>query len=98
MADIEHLGIGINTNVEYNSLKEAEKTTRKFISDLGVLEKRFDRLKAPDFTEQFNRNKNSVEETSRTVAGLKKQLGGMATKSGQTTATVKKHLEETKNS
>lgn len=98
MADIEHLGIGINTNVEYNSLKEAEKTTRKFISDLGVLEKRFDRLKAPDFTEQFNRNKNSVEETSRTVAGLKKQLGGMATESGQTTATVKKHLEETKNS
>lgn len=98
MADIEHLGIGINTNVEYNSLKEAEQTTRKFISDLGVLEKRFDRLKAPDFTEQFNRNKNSVEETSRTVAGLKKQLGGMATESGQTTATVKKHLEETKNS
>jgi len=98
VADIEHLGIGINTNVEYNSLKEAEKTTRKFISDLGVLEKRFDRLKAPDFTEQFNRNKNSVEETSRTVAGLKKQLGGMATESGQTTATVKKHLEETKNS
>ncbi|MES5177504.1 phage tail tape measure protein [Lactobacillus crispatus] len=98
MADIEHLGIGINTNVEYNSLKEAEKTTRKFISDLGVLEKRFDRLKAPGFTEQFNRNKNSVEETSRTVAGLKKQLGGMATESGQTTATVKKHLEETKNS
>lgn len=98
MADIEHLGIGINTNVEYNSLKEAEKTTRKFISDLGFLEKRFDRLKAPDFTEQFNRNKNSVEETSRTVAGLKKQLGGMATESGQTTATVKKHLEETKNS
>lgn len=98
MADIEHLGIGINTNVEYNSLKEAEQTTRKFISDLGVLEKRFDRLKAPGFTEQFNRNKNSVEETSRTVAGLKKQLGGMATESGQTTATVKKHLEETKNS
>lgn len=98
MADIEHLGIGINTNVEYNSLKEAEQTTRKFISDLGVLEKRFDRLKAPDFTEQFNRNRNSVEETSRTVAGLKKQLGGMATESGQTTATVKKHLEETKNS
>lgn len=98
MADIEHLGIGINTNVEYNSLKEAEKTTRKFISDLVFLEKRFDRLKAPDFTEQFNRNKNSVEETSRTVAGLKKQLGGMATESGQTTATVKKHLEETKNS
>lgn len=98
MADIEHLGIGINTNVEYNSLKEAEKTTRKFISDLGFLEKRFDRLKAPDFTEQFNRNKNSVEETSRTVAGLKKQLGGMATESGQTTVTVKKHLEETKNS
>lgn len=98
MADIEHLGIGINTNVEYNSLKEAEQTTRKFISDLGVLEKRFDRLKATDFTEQFNRNKNSVEETSRTVAGLKKQLGGMATESGQTTATVKKHLEETKNS
>lgn len=98
MADIEHLGIGINTNVEYSSLKEAEKTTRKFISDLGFLEKRFDRLKAPDFTEQFNRNKNSVEETSRTVAGLKKQLGGMATESGQTTATVKKHLEETKNS
>lgn len=98
MADIEHLGIGINTNVEYNSLKEAEKTTRKFISDLGVLEKRFDRLKAPDFTEQFNRNRNSVEETSRTVAGLKKQLGGMATESGQTTNEVKKHLEETKTS
>lgn len=98
MADIEHLGIGINTNVEYNSLKEAEKTTRKFISDLGVLEKRFDRLKAPDFTEQFNRNRNSVEETSRTVAGLKKQLGGMATESGQTTSEVKKHLEETKTS
>lgn len=98
MADIEHLGIGINTNVEYNSLKEAEKTTRKFISDLGVLEKRFDRLKAPDFTEQFNRNRNSVEETSRTVAGLKRQLGGMATTSGQTTSEVKKHLEETKNS
>lgn len=98
MADIEHLGIGINTNVEYNSLKEAEKTTRKFISDLGVLEKRFDRLKAPDFTEQFNRNRNSVEETSRTVAGLKKQLGGMATTSGQTTSEVKKHLEETKSS
>lgn len=98
MADIEHLGIGINTNVEYNSLKEAEKTTRKFISDLGILEKRFDRLKAPDFTEQFNRNRNSVEETSRTVAGLKKQLGGMATTSGQTTSEVKKHLEETKTS
>ena len=98
MADIEHLGIGINTNVEYNSLKEAEKTTRKFISDLGVLEERFDRLKAPDFTEQFNRNRNSVEETSRTVAGLKKQLGGMATTSGQTTSEVKKHLEETKTS
>ena len=98
MADIEHLGIGINTNVEYNSLKEAEKTTRKFISDLGVLEKRFDRLKAPDFTEQFNRNRNSVEETSRTVAGLKNQLGGMATESGQTTSEVKKHLEETKTS
>ena len=98
MADIEHLGIGINTNVEYNSLKEAEKTTRKFISDLGVLEKRFDRLKAPDFTEQFNRNRNSVEETSRTVAGLKKQLGGMATESGKTTSEVKKHLEETKTS
>ena len=98
MADIEHLGIGINTNVEYNSLKEAEKTTRKFISDLGVLERRFDRLKAPDFTEQFNRNRNSVEETSRTVAGLKKQLGGMATTSGQTTSEVKKHLEETKTS
>lgn len=98
MADIEHLGIGINTNVEYNSLKEAEQTTRKFISDLGVLEKRFDRLKAPDFTEQFNRNRNSVEETSRTVAGLKRQLGGMATTSGQTTSEVKKHLEETKNS
>lgn len=98
MADIEHLGIGINTNVEYNSLKEAEKTTRKFISDLGVLEKRFDRLKAPDFTEQFNRNRNSVEETSRTVAGLKKQLGGMATTSGQTTSELKKHLEETKTS
>ena len=98
MADIEHLGIGINTNVEYNSLKEAEKTTRKFISDLGVLERRFDRLKAPDFTEQFNRNRNSVEETSRTVAGLKKQLGGMATESGQTTSEVKKHLEETKTS
>lgn len=98
MADIEHLGIGINTNVEYNSLKEAEQTTRKFISDLGVLEKRFDRLKAPDFTEQFNRNRNSVEETSRTVAGLKNQLGGMATESGQTTSEVKKHLEETKNS
>ena len=98
MADIEHLGIGINTNVEYNSLKEAEQTTRKFISDLGVLEKRFDRLKAPDFTEQFNRNRNSVEETSRTVAGLKNQLGGMATESGQTTSEVKKHLEETKTS
>jgi phage tail tape measure protein, TP901 family len=98
VADIEHLGIGINTNVEYNSLKEAEQTTRKFISDLGVLEKRFDRLKAPDFTEQFNRNRNSVEETSRTVAGLKKQLGGMATTSGQTTSEVKKHLEETKTS
>ena len=98
MADIEHLGIGINTNVEYNSLKEAEQTTRKFISDLGVLERRFDRLKAPDFTEQFNRNRNSVEETSRTVAGLKKQLGGMATTSGQTTSEVKKHLEETKTS
>ncbi|MCT7827407.1 MAG: phage tail tape measure protein [Lactobacillus crispatus] len=98
MADIEHLGIGINTNVEYNLLKEAEQTTRKFISDLGVLEKRFDRLKAPDFTEQFNRNRNSVEETSRTVAGLKKQLGGMATTSGQTTSEVKKHLEETKTS
>lgn len=98
MADIEHLGIGINTNVEYNSLKEAEKTTRKFISDLGVLEKRFDRLKAPDFTEQFNRNRNSVEETSRTVAGLKNQLGGMATESGQTTSEVQKHLEETKTS
>ena len=98
MADIEHLGIGINTNVEYNSLKEAEKTTRKFISDLGVLERRFDRLKAPDFTEQFNRNRNSVEETSRTVAGLKKQLGGMATTSSQTTSEVKKHLEETKTS
>lgn len=98
MADIEHLGIGINTNVEYNSLKEAEQTTRKFISDLGVLEKRFDRLKSPDFTEQFNRNRNSVEETSRTVAGLKKQLGGMATTSGQTTSEVKKHLEETKTS
>ena len=98
MADIEHLGIGINANVEYNSLKEAEQTTRKFISDLGVLEKRFDRLKAPDFTEQFNRNRNSVEETSRTVAGLKKQLGGMATTSGQTTSEVKKHLEETKTS
>lgn len=98
MADIEHLGIGINTNVEYNSLKEAEKTTKKFISDLGVLERRFDRLKAPDFTEQFNRNRNSVEETSRTVAGLKKQLGGMATPSGQTTSEVKKHLEETKTS
>lgn len=98
MADIEHLGIGINTNVEYNSLKEAEQTTRKFISDLGVLEKRFDRLKAPDFTEQFNRNRNSVEETSRTVAGLKNQLGGMATESGQTASEVKKHLEETKTS
>lgn len=98
MADIEHLGIGINTNVEYNSLKEAEQTTRKFISDLGVLEKRFNRLKAPDFTEQFNRNRNSVEETSRTVAGLKNQLGGMATESGQTTSEVKKHLEETKTS
>lgn len=98
MADIEHLGIGINTNVEYNSLKEAEKTTRKFISDLGVLEKRFDRLKAPDLTTQFNKNRSAVENTSRTVADLKKQLGGMATTSGETSSEMKRHLDETKNS
>lgn len=98
MADIEHLGIGINTTVEYNSLKEAEKTTRKFISDLGVLEKRFDRLKAPDLTTQFNKNRSAVENTSRTVADLKKQLGGMATTSGETSSEMKRHLDETKNS
>ena len=98
MADIEHLGIGINTNVEYSSLKEAEQTTRHFIADLGVLEKRFDSLKAPDLTGQFNKTKESVESTSQTVAGLKKQLGGMATTSGEATNKVKDHLKETESS
>lgn len=98
MADIEHLGIGINTNVEYSSLKEAEQTTRHFIADLGVLEKRFDSLKAPDLTGQFNKTKESVESTSQTVAGLKNQLGGMATTSGEATNKVKDHLKETESS
>ena len=64
MADIEHLGIGINTKVDYNSLTRANEETKKFISNLGVLENKFERLKAPSgLSNGFDKVKSSRTST-----------------------------------
>ena len=80
MADIEHLGIGINTNINYNSLTKANETTKKFISNLGVLEKRLNRLKVPTgLSTDLNKIKASADNTAKSVSDLKGKFNGFAT-------------------
>ena len=80
MADIEHLGIGINTNINYNSLTKANETTEKFISNLGVLEKRLNRLKVPTgLSSDLNKIKSLSDTTARSVSDLKNKFNGFAT-------------------
>lgn len=86
MADIEHLGIGINTKVDYNSLTRANEETKKFISNLGVLENKFERLKAPSgLSNGFDKVKSSVNSTARSVDELKNCYNGFST-AGETAA------------
>ena len=80
MADIEHLGIGINTNIDYDSLTKANETTKKFISNLGVLEKRLNRLKVPTgLSTDLNKIKASADNTAKSVSDLKGKFNGFAT-------------------
>lgn len=80
MADIEHLGIGINTNIDYDSLTKANETTKKFISNLGVLEKRLNRLKVPTgLSTDLNKIKASADNTAKSVSDLKNKFNGFAT-------------------
>lgn len=80
MADIEHLGIGINTNIDYDSLTKANETTKKFISNLGVLEKRLNRLKVPTgLSTDLNKIKSLSDTTARSVSDLKGKFNGFAT-------------------
>ena len=80
MADIEHLGIGINTNIDYDSLTKANETTKKFISNLGVLEKRLNRLKVPTgLSSDLNKIKSLSDTTARSVSDLKNKFNGFAT-------------------
>lgn len=80
MADIEHLGIGINTNIDYDSLTKANETTKKFISNLGVLEKRLNRLKVPTgLSTDLNKIKASADNTVKSVSDLKNKFNGFAT-------------------
>ncbi|WP_288557737.1 phage tail tape measure protein [uncultured Lactobacillus sp.] len=86
MADIEHLGIGINTNIDYKSLTDADKKTKKFISDLGVLEQRFNKLKVPDtLPTQLGKINGSLTKTVKSVDELKSHFNGIAT-AGENTA------------
>lgn len=79
MADIEHLGIGINTNIDYDSLTKANETTKKFISNLGVLEKRLNRLKVPTgLSTDLNKIKASADNTAKSVSDLKNKFNGFA--------------------
>lgn len=80
MADIEHLGIGINTNIDYDSLTKANETTKRFISNLGVLEKRLNRLKVPTgLSTDLNKIKASADNTTKSVSDLKDKFNGFAT-------------------
>ena len=80
MADIEHLGIGINTNINYNSLTKANETTEKFISNLDVLEKRLNQLKVPTgLSTDLNKIKASADNTAKSVSDLKGKFNGFAT-------------------
>ena len=80
MADIEHLGIGINTNIDYDSLTKANETTKRFISNLGVLEKRLNRLKVPTgLSSDLNKIKSLSDTTARSVSDLKNKFNGFAT-------------------
>lgn len=86
MADIEHLGIGINTNIDYKSLTDADEKTKKFISDLGVLEQRFNKLKVPDtLPTQLGKINGSLTKTVKSVDELKSHFNGIAT-AGENTA------------
>lgn len=86
MADIEHLGIGINTNIDYKSLTDADEKTKKFISDLGVLEQRFNKLKVPNtLPTQLGKINGSLTKTVKSVDELKSHFNGIAT-AGENTA------------
>lgn len=80
MADIEHLGIGINTNVNYNSLKEADDQTKRFIDDLSRLDSRLSKIEVPSSIDnQFGKIRDSVDLTVKSIDSLKSRFNGMAT-------------------
>ena len=100
MADIEHLGIGINTNIDYDSLTKANETTKKFISNLGVLEKRLNRLKVPTglstdlnkMSTDLNKIKASADNTAKSVSDLKGEFNGFATASRRVDEATNKNV------
>ena len=93
MADIEHLGIGINTNIDYDSLTKANETTKKFISNLGVLEKRLNRLKVPTgLSTDLNKIKASADNTAKSVSDLKNKFNGFATASRRVNDATNKNV------
>lgn len=95
MADIEHLGIGINANVNYKSITDADEKVRKLISNLGVLERRFDKLKVPDtLPKQIDELTNSINRTVKSVDQIKNHFNGITT-SGETAS--KRLSDATKN-
>lgn len=99
MADIEHLGIGINTNIDYDSLTKANETTKKFISNLGVLEKRLNRLKVPTgLSTDLNKIKASADNTAKSVSDLKGKFNGFATAGESASRRVDKATNKNVNS
>ena len=99
MADIEHLGIGINTNIDYDSLTKANETTKKFISNLGVLEKRLNRLKVPTgLSSDLNKIKSSSDTTAKSVSDLKNKFNGFATAGESASRRVNKAINKNVNS
>lgn len=94
MADIEHLGIGINTNIDYDSLTKANETTKKFISNLGVLEKRLNRLKVPTgLSSDLNKIKASADNTAKSVNDLKNKFNGFAKATNKNVNSINKYRD-----
>ena len=94
MADIEHLGIGINTNIDYDSLIKANETTKKFISNLGVLEKRLNRLKVPTgLSSDLNKIKASADNTAKSVNDLKNKFNGFAKATNKNVNSINKYRD-----
>lgn len=95
MADIEHLGIGINTNVNYASLKEADDQTKRFIDDLGKLEDHLKGIKVPSsLTTQFSKIRTSVDKTVKSVDSLKSQFNGMSTAGERSASRVRDAMQK----